>query len=57
MYWTNLADLKGWDSNVTLRYQINSIPSYTLINPDGTIIVFDGTLEEVDIKLNQLLNN
>ena len=57
MYWTNLADLKGWDSNVTLRYQINSIPSYTLINPDGTIIVFDGTLEEVDIKLNQLLKN
>lgn len=57
MYWTNLADLKGWESSVTRRYQINSIPSYTLINPDGTIIVFDGSLEEVDMKLNQLLNN
>ena len=57
MYWTNLDDLKGWESSVTRRYQINSIPSYTLINPDGTIIVFDGSLDEVDMKLNQLLNN
>lgn len=57
MNWTNLADLKGWNSKVATLYQINSIPSYMLINTDGSIIISESTLEEVDSKLNRLLNN
>lgn len=57
IYWTNLADLKGWDGEVTATYQINTIPNYMLINPDGTIVLSEGSFEEIESKLNQLLNN
>lgn len=57
MYWTNLADLKGWGSNVTAKYQINAIPNYMLVNSDGTIIMSEGTLDDIEEKLNRLLNN
>lgn len=57
MYWTNLADLKGWGSDVTAKYQINTIPNYMLVNSDGTIIMSEGTLDDIEEKLNRLLNN
>lgn len=57
MYWINLADLQGWESGVATRYQINAIPAYMLLNADGTIIMPEGSLEEIDSRLEQLLGN
>ncbi len=35
--WTNLSDLKAWESEPAKAYAVNSIPSNVLINPEGKI--------------------
>jgi len=34
----HVSDLKGWNSEAAMRYQINSIPSNLLLNEKGVII-------------------
>jgi len=36
--WINISDLKGWQNEAFLLYDIKSIPNKFLINPDGRII-------------------
>lgn len=36
--WINISDLKGWQNEAFLLYDIKSIPNKFLINPDGQII-------------------
>jgi thiol-disulfide isomerase/thioredoxin len=35
---THISDLKGWNNEVALRYQISSIPNNYLINGNGIIV-------------------
>jgi len=36
--WTNVSDLRGWNSVAAQMYGIQSIPSNILIDPTGKII-------------------
>ena len=51
--WTQVSDLKGWNSSVVSLYNIKSIPSNILLDPSGKIIAKD--LRGVDLE-NQLNN-
>ncbi len=51
--WEQLSDLSGWNSSVVSLYNIKSIPSNVLLDPDGKIIGKD--LRGVDLE-NQLSN-
>jgi peroxiredoxin len=36
--WTQVSDLKGWESEVAKLYEVNAIPMNFLISPEGKII-------------------
>jgi peroxiredoxin len=38
LVWTNVSDLRGWDSEAARMYQVESIPANFLIDPEGRII-------------------
>lgn len=54
--WTNLGDLKGFDSPVIKRYHIQAIPRNFLVNSKGVIVARDLHGEELEAKLMELLN-
>ncbi|WP_276132562.1 TlpA disulfide reductase family protein [Polluticoccus soli] len=39
--WTHISDLKGWESVAARNYDVQSIPSNFLVDPDGLIIARD----------------
>jgi peroxiredoxin len=53
--WTHVSDLKFWNNAVARQYDINSIPSNLLIDPNGKIIAKNLHGEELDKKLNEVL--
>jgi thiol-disulfide isomerase/thioredoxin len=53
--WTQLSDLKWWNNAVAKAYDINSIPSNVLIDPDGKIIAKDLHGEELEKELSKIL--
>jgi len=50
--WTQLSDLKFWNNAVAKAYDINSIPSNLLIDPNGKIIAKDLHGEELEKELS-----
>lgn len=54
--WTNLADLKGFDSPVTKKYQVKAIPRNFLVDNKGVIIARDLHGKELEAKLMELFN-
>ncbi|MDR0560756.1 MAG: AhpC/TSA family protein [Prevotellaceae bacterium] len=36
--WVQMSDLKGWNSEATVKYRINSIPATILLDSEGTVI-------------------
>ncbi|MBS1919477.1 MAG: AhpC/TSA family protein [Bacteroidetes bacterium] len=55
--WTHVSDLKGWSNAVAKQYDINSIPSNLLIDPEGKIVAKDLHGEELEKKLSELLGS
>lgn len=55
MPWTNLSDLKGWDSAAAKKYKINAIPDNILVGPDGRIVANGLREEALQQKLAELL--
>lgn len=55
--WTHISDLKFWNNEVAVQYNIRAIPSNLLIGPDGVILAKDVRGEELEIKLEELLGN
>ncbi|MDR2283702.1 MAG: redoxin domain-containing protein [Sphingobacterium sp.] len=53
--WTHLSDLKGWKNEVGVLYDIKSIPSNLLIDPNGIIVAKNLRGELLDEKLKELL--
>lgn len=53
--WPQLSDLKGWKNEVGVLYDIKSIPSNLLIDPNGVIIAKNLRGEHLDKKLAELL--
>lgn len=49
--WTECCDLKGYDSPATLAYSIDQVPTALLINPQGIIVAYNPTFQEMDAFL------
>ena len=55
MPWTNLSDLKGWESAASKKYKIDSIPDNILVGPDGRIVANGLRGKALQQKLAELL--
>lgn len=53
--WTQLSDLKFWNNEAAKLYDIKSIPSNYLIDPNGKIIAKNLRGEELQKKLEEIL--
>lgn len=53
--WTNVSDLKFWNNAVAKLYDIQSIPSNLLLDPNGVIIAKDLHGDELEKKLAEVL--
>lgn len=53
--WTQVSDLKGWKNEVGVLYDIKSIPSNLLIDPNGIIIAKNLRGDKLKEKLQELL--
>jgi thiol-disulfide isomerase/thioredoxin len=54
--WTNLSDLKGFDSPISIKYGIKAIPRNFLIDNKGTVIAMDLHGKELENKLAELFH-
>ena len=52
--WTNLCDLKGFESEVVNKYGITAIPKNFLIDDKGAIVAVDLRGRELESKLKEL---
>jgi peroxiredoxin len=53
--WKHVSELKGWQSDVCRKYNINSIPFSILLDKEGKIVATNLRGEELDKKLKELL--
>ncbi|MFB6455708.1 redoxin domain-containing protein [Chitinophaga sp. Hz27] len=53
--WTQVSDLKFWESAVVNMYGINAIPSNFLLDPQGKVIGVNLRGPELEAKLKQVL--
>ncbi|MBI3233320.1 MAG: TlpA family protein disulfide reductase [Bacteroidetes bacterium] len=53
--WKHVSELKGWQSDVCRKYNVNSIPFSILLDKDGKIIATNLRGEELENKLKELL--
>jgi hypothetical protein len=53
--WTQISDLKKWESTVVTQYKFEAIPFNVLINPTGKIIASSLRGADLDKKLTELL--
>ena len=54
--WTNVSDLREWESEAVKTYQVNRTPTIYLLNSEGRIVAKDVRGRELEMKLNELLN-
>ncbi|MNX35334.1 Peroxiredoxin [Pedobacter sp. ok626] len=52
--WKQVADLKGWDNEAGMLYEVKAIPMNFLINPEGKIIAKYLRGEELSKKLEEI---
>lgn len=55
LVWTQVSDLKGWDSETAAMYGVQSIPANFLLDPSGKIIATNLRGDELDRVLNSKL--
>ncbi|HMC99959.1 MAG TPA: TlpA disulfide reductase family protein [Ferruginibacter sp.] len=53
--WTQVSDLKGWESSVVPLYQFNGIPYNILLDPTVTVIGESLRGRALEMKLNEVL--
>lgn len=57
LVWTQLSDLKYWDSEVAKLYGLKAIPQNFLIDPQGKIVAKNLTGDELNSELAKFLGN
>lgn len=57
LVWNQISDLAGWQSLAVKLYGINAVPANFLIDPNGVIIAKNLRGEDLDKKLDEILNN
>lgn len=55
--WTQVSDLKYFNSEAAATYQINAIPATYMVDPDGNIIAKDLRGASLENKLKELFQN
>lgn len=55
-HWTNVSELKFWQSDVVAQYAIRGIPQNFLLDPEGRIIAKNLRGENLHKKLEEVLN-
>jgi peroxiredoxin len=55
--WTNVSDLKSWNSAPAKLYGVRAIPSNILIDPSGVIVAKNLRAEELDRELSKLYSS
>lgn len=55
--WTQVSELKSWQSSVVSLYHLTALPQNFLLDPDGKIIARELTGEELSTRLSGLLGN
>lgn len=53
--WTQISDLKYWDSDVVLLYNIEGIPFNVLVDPNGKVIAQSLRGDALEAKLQEVL--
>ena len=54
--WTQVSDLKGWESDARKVYGISGVPANFLINPEGKIVGAHLVGEKLNSKLSEIFN-
>ncbi len=54
--WTNVSDLREWESETVEMYHVIRTPAIYLLNSEGRIMAKDLRGKELEMKLNELLN-
>jgi hypothetical protein len=52
--WTQVSDLKFWDSKVAGMYAVRGIPQNFLLDPDGKIIGKNLRGDDLEAKLEEI---
>lgn len=55
--WKQVGDMKGWDNEAGMLYEVKAIPMNFLINPEGKIIAKYLRGEELSKKLETIFNS
>ena len=55
LVWTHVSDLQGWESVAARIYNVESIPTNFLLDPDGKVIARDLRGSGLDAKLAEVL--
>ncbi len=55
LFWTQVSDLKFWNSQVAALYDVSSIPANFLLDPTGKIIAKNLRGEDLENKLAEVL--
>jgi peroxiredoxin len=54
--WTQMSDLKYWNSNAVETFGFQGIPFNVLVDPSGKVVAQELRGEDLDAKLKQVLN-
>ncbi len=52
---THVSDLKGWDSEVIMRYGVEALPTQFLVDREGKLVASNLSVEELEDELDHLL--
>jgi peroxiredoxin len=55
MNWIQVNDDKGWNAPSTITYQVNAIPAYFLIDKNGIIKLINGSGQQLEDAIKELL--
>lgn len=53
--WEHISDLKGWDSEIAILYNVQEIPQTLLLDKEGKILAKNPRDEELERKLAEIL--
>ncbi len=56
LYWTQVSELKQWDTKAAKDYQVNAIPASFILNKEGKIIAKNLRGEDLEAFLSRTLN-
>ncbi len=54
LYWSHVCDFRAWQNDAVRKYDINTLPSNFLLDPNGTIIAKNLVGEDLHAKLQRI---